>query len=408
MEFITRRRFLSTAGAVAAGAAGAAALAGCGSDAKPKAAATARTATTAATKDPEPTLTVAAKSPWMANQVALTSTNTLFLGLPRFPGHETTPSVARREPDGTVAAFPGNSWNAWKAGDDGRNSFVYVNSVHVFADDTVWCVDQGGLRADSAPKELSTPKPGAQKIVQFDPRSGKALRVLRFGDDILPTGAQLNDLRIHGTTLYATDSGLGALIVHDLATGRTARRLSGYPQMLGVAAPAATTAPGKTQSRHKTPKSDMIELTGDGAWLYWAAPTGPFYRVATDLLRDATVSDAHLAAHVQHVADIPLSGGCAIDTLGNLYLSDIDNKRIVLLTPSGRRTVLAANPGLVSPDGSFIGADRRLYVPAPQTERTELFGNPKDLTVKPFLVYSLPLPAEFDGVKLGDAVTGQG
>ncbi|SEG72546.1 Major royal jelly protein [Actinacidiphila yanglinensis] len=401
MEF-TRRRFLSAASTVAVGAAGAVTMSGCGSDKKPAA------ASRSDAKDPELKLTVAARSPWMANQVALTRANTLFLGLPRFPGHETTPSVARRESDGSVAAFPGNTWNQWKAGDDGRNAFVYVNSVHIFADDTVWCVDQGGLRADSAPKELSTPKPGAQKIVQFDPRSGEALQVLRFGDDILPPGAQMNDLRIHGTTMYVTDSGLGALIVHDLSTGKTTRRLSGYKEMLGVTAPApATAAPGKTQSKHKTPKSDMIELTRDGKWLYWAAPTGPFYRVATDVLRDTSVSDAQLATHVQHVADIPLSGGCAMDTLGNLYLSDIDNKRIVLMPPSGRKTVLAANTGLVSPDGSFLSAERRLYVPAPQTERTQLFGNPKDLTEKPFLIYSLPLPGEFDGVQLGNAVTGQ-
>ncbi|MET7685155.1 hypothetical protein [Streptomyces sp. NPDC005423] len=106
------------------------------------------------------------------------------------------------------------------------------------------------------------------------------------------------------------------------------------------------------------------------------------------------------------MADVPLSGGCAMDTLGNLYLSDIDNKRILLMTQSGKKTVLAASPELVSPDGSFIGADRRLYVPAPQTERTQLFGNSNDMTKKPFLVLSLELPERFDGTELGGAVTG--
>lgn len=395
---ITRRRFLSTASAIAMGTAGAVAASGCGAQEK----------SATAAPEPELKLTVAARSPWMANQVALTSANDLFLGLPRFPGHETTPSVARRNPDGSVVAFPGNSWNEWKPGDDGKNAFVYVNSLHIFADDTVWCVDQGGLRPDASPKELSTPKPGAQKIVQFDPHSGKVLDVLRFGEDTLPTGAQMNDLRIHGSTVYLTDSGLGGLIVHDLSTGKTMRRLSGYKEMLGVVAPTATaTATGKSKSKHRTPKSDMIEITQDGKWLYWAAPTGPFYRVATDLLRDARVSDAQLATHIEHVADIPLTGGCAMDTHGNLYLSDLDNKRILLMPPSGKKTVLAANPELVSPDGSFIGADRRLYVPAPQSERTELFGNPKDLTKKPFLILSLELPKKFDGTELGNAVTGQ-
>ncbi|KAA9160751.1 hypothetical protein FPZ12_016550 [Amycolatopsis acidicola] len=392
---ITRRQFGYAAGVFALGAAG-----GC---------ARSSTAESGSTNDPQLPLTVAATSPWMANQVALTSDGTMFLGLPRFPGHEQTPSVARRGPDGAMTPFPGNGWNEWKAGDDGQNAFVYVNSLHIFADDTVWVVDQGGLRPDASPPELSTPKPGAQKVVQLDPKSGNVLRVLRFGADILPAGAQLNDLRISGDVIYLTDSGVGALIVHDLATGKTLRRLSGHKEMLAVETPAPTTsaAAGSGQNKHKTPKSDMIELSADGVWLYWAAPTGPFRRIRTDILRDPSVSDDALAGQVEQLANIPLSGGCTIDTKGNLYLSDIDNKRILLLPPSGKIVTLATDNRLLSPDGSFIGGDRTLYVPAPQTRLTQLFGNPRDLTTQPFQILSLRLPETFDGTALGDAVTGR-
>ncbi|MFF3571640.1 hypothetical protein [Nocardia jiangxiensis] len=148
-------------------------------------------------------------------------------------------------------------------------------------------------------------------------------------------------------------------------------------------------------------------MTADGVWLYWAAPTGPFRRIRTDILRDANLSDDELAAHVEQLANIPLSGGCAMDTAGNLYISDIDNHRILLLQPSGKLVTMASDPRLLSPDGGFIGSDRRLYVPAPQTERTQLFGNPTDLTTKPFQILSLALPKSFDGTGLGDAVTGR-
>lgn len=47
----------------------------------------------------------------------------------------------------------------------------------------------------------------------------------------------------------------------------------------------------------------MIEITADGKWLYWAAPTGPLYRVETHLLRDTTLSDVELSAHVEAVYD---------------------------------------------------------------------------------------------------------
>jgi hypothetical protein len=81
----------------------------------------------------------------MANQGALTRDNILFLGLPRYARDQTMPSLARRLADGSLAPFTGSAWNDWQSGNDGREAFVYHNSVHIFADDTIWCVDQGSL-----------------------------------------------------------------------------------------------------------------------------------------------------------------------------------------------------------------------------------------------------------------------
>ncbi len=346
-------------------------------------------------------VTVAANSPWMVNQVALTREGLMFLGLPRYPDHEDTPGVARRNADGTVSAFPGNSWNAWKPGDDGLDAFVYVNSLHIFADDTVWCVDQGRLRPDATPPGTPQPRPGAQKVVQMDARSGEILHVLRFGADILPEGAQLNDLRIFGPHIYLTDSGLGALIVHDLTTGHTLRRLSGRPAVLATPMPVDPTKP---QGPHRVPKSDLIEISPDGAWLYWASPTGPFRRIATVFLRDPNLSDDDLAGHVEPVADIALSGGSAMDSLGNLYLSEIATKQITVLSPAGQKAVLAADPDFLGPDNPFLDAGRRLYVPCSQAGQTRLFGNATDLTVKPFKVFAVELPDVLDGIPLGHSL----
>ncbi|WP_250503935.1 hypothetical protein [Caballeronia sp. AZ7_KS35] len=242
-------------------------------------------------------LEVAVSSPWMANQVALTSCNLLFLGLPRYAREIPTPSIARREANGSLQPFPGNAWNAWKPGDDGRDAFVYLNSLHVFSDDTVWCVDQGSLNAAAFPYVNETLDRGAQKLIRLDPHSGRVLDVLRFDDTILPAGAQLNDLRFHGSTMYLTDSGLGGLIVHELSNGKTLRRLSGYPQVKASSIePPAILAHVKGGEVFHPPNSDLIEITADGKWLFWAAPTGPLYRIETRLLRDATHRRATLHA----------------------------------------------------------------------------------------------------------------
>jgi hypothetical protein len=341
---------------------------------------------------------IAATSPWFCNQVALTSSNDMFFGLPRYPDHDITPCVAKRGADGEAKPFPGNAWNDWKPGDDGQNAFVYVNSLHIFLDDTVWAVDQGALRADAYPPELSEPKPGAQKLVQMHPESGEILRVIRFDETILPKGAKMNDLRIYGDHVYVTDSGLGALIYHNLATGETLRRMSGFPQM------QAHVEPGSEQGNHKTPKIDMLEVSADGDWLYAAAPTGPFVKVKTVDLRDASLTDEELARRVEEYAEIARSGGCSLDTAGNLYLSELDNKRVSILAPDGRTAVLMSDEEFISPDGTFLSIDRKLYLPVTQSRRTRLFGNEKDMVQKPWKVYVIDLPRTFNGIELGNSL----
>lgn len=338
----------------------------------------------------------------MANQVAVTSTNVLFLGLPRYAREKDTPSLARREADGTLKPFPGNAWNEWKPGHDGSNAFVYLNSVHIFADDTVWCVDQGALNAGVFGIDYATPQPGAQKLVQLDAHTGAILQIIRFAEDILPRGAQMNDLRMHGSKMYITDSGLGGLIVHDLATGHTVRRLSGTPVVM--ASPArvpdilAHVQGGKT---FHPPNSDLIEVTADGTWLYWAAPTGPLYRVETRYLNDSAMQDDAIAHHVEKVFDNEFSGGCAMDSRGNMYFCETATGKITVLSPTGQHAVVAADATLKRPDGAFISHDRTLYVPIKvPPERTAT-------SETPYVIYAIALPKHINGIRLGDAVTGR-
>ncbi|WP_246792395.1 SMP-30/gluconolactonase/LRE family protein [Burkholderia perseverans] len=377
---INRRQFLAAAGAAASSL-----------GAGPAAAAPA----------PLP-LRIAVRSPWMANQVALTHDDLLFLGLPRYARDRPTPSLARRAADGTLAPFPGNAWNAWQPGDDGRNAFVYLNAVHVFADDTVWCVDQGSLAPGIFPGIDATLDPAAQKLVRLDARSGRVIEVLRFDATILPPGAQMNDLRFHRSMLYISDSGLGGLIVHDRATGRTMRRLSALPvtQASPAAVPAILAHVKGSQTFHP-PDSDLIEITADGRWLYWASPTGPVRRIETRWLDDPSLTDADLVRRVEHVHDNRFAGGCAMDSAGNLYLCETITRHITLLAPDGRTAVLASDPTLIRPDGAFISRDRRLYIPIKQP--VEDAAHPD---APPFAIYAIDLPAQFGTIALGSAVTG--
>ena len=353
---------------------------------------------------PRPYLREAVRSPWMANQVALTSKNVLFLGLPRYARDKPTPSLAKRNASGEVVPFPGNHWNEWEPGKDATEAFVYLNSVHIFHDDTIWCVDQGALSAGVFSEKYSVPAPGAQKLVQLHPETGEILSIIRFDDKILPAGAQMNDLRFHGSILYISDSGLGGIIIHDLSTGITQRRLSGRKvTKASDKAPPAILASIKGGKTFHAPNSDMIEITADGKWLYWASPTGPLYRIETRLLLDNQYSDDDLLSYVEKVYDNNFSGGCCMDSEGNIYFSETVTHNITVLSSTGETRVLVSDNRLLRPDGSFISDDRQLYIPVKTPRKNN---NTNTTGERPFVIYSVGLPGIFEGIKLGGPVKG--
>lgn len=347
----------------------------------------ARPALTFATPGVRPALEVAATSPWLTNGVAVAADHTLFINFPRFKGHTDSPALARVTPGGPVP-FPGNHWNAWHAGDDGMNTLVNVNAVHIFGDGLLWVVDQGAAQGEEA-------KTGAAKIIAFDTGSGEVKRLIRFDEQTLPKGGAPNDLRINGSRLYATDSGLGGIILHDLESGRTLRRLSGSALLRKPAGAAQKGFKGRilqdADGKRPAVHSDMLEVTADGRWLYVATPTGPLCRMPTAPLWDEAISDAQLEKQVQNVADIPSIGGTAIDSAGNLYLSNVENRSIDRLSPAGVMETLIQDDRLITPDALAFDREGRLYIPAPKIEYLSAHNQGREHAVAPWFVYRVKL-----------------
>lgn len=354
-------------------------------------------------KDEFPHLHTVAYSPYIANAVTVTAAGTVFLGLPRLSGMETTPSLVRKTADGRLQPFPGGGWNDWHRTKDGANSFVMVNAIHIFKDGTLWIVDQG-----ARPDEF--PAPLAQKIVQLDPGTGKILRIIRLNDVLLPKGARLNDIRIHDSTMFLTDSGLGALILFDLPTGASLRRLSSNPAVKKDENHVQKGTGGRILRDRKGKRpdvsSDDIEIDSTGAWLFFAVPAGPLKKIAIKDLWDESLKDQDLAGRVQDVCEIPSIGGTCIDYLGNIYLSDAENNRILVLSKEGELEILIKDKRLISPDALYIDSKRNLYIPAPQLERLPGSYRGKSGLSSPFLLFSLPLPKNLGRIQFGNAVLG--
>jgi sugar lactone lactonase YvrE len=139
------------------------------------------------------------------------------------------PATVTELRDGRPVPFPDQRWNT-PDGDDDERAFVSVQSVVVDPADRLWVLDTG------SPMFQPTQR-GGPKLVCVDPDTDTVTRTIVFpGDVALPT-TYLNDVRFdlrRGTEGMAfitdsSDQGPNGIIVVDLATGESWRRLHEHP-----------------------------------------------------------------------------------------------------------------------------------------------------------------------------------
>jgi sugar lactone lactonase YvrE len=255
----------------------------------------------------------------------------------------------------------------------------------------LWAIDQG---EDAGHNGIS---PG-QKILQFDTRNGKLLRSISLSATVAPAGTNLNDVRLDSGHAYLTDSGLGAIIVINLATGVSIRRLADHPSTKMNKERRAIGEGGhvllKPDGSDNEVNSDPIEISPDGKWLYYQAISGPMWRVPTAALRDTQVTEKALGDLVEFVYDTNPITGTAIDSAGNLYFGEYDKPRVTVLAPDGTLRVLVEDPLLWNPDAMIISNQRELYIPVPQSARMASNRGPGGVSeLQPkFKIYKLKLP----------------
>lgn len=175
----------------------------------------------------EPVLEVVWESPDLQlTGVAVSAAGRVFVNFPRWGGPHDL-AVAEITPEGLMP-YPDSGWNSWteERPERAAESFVCVQSVVVDADDTLWILDPASVGGAGIVE-------GGAKLVAVDLRTNAVRRVIRFSGQAAPLLSYLNDLRVDTRTgtAYITDSGLGAVLVVDLASGTTRRVLDGHPAL---------------------------------------------------------------------------------------------------------------------------------------------------------------------------------
>ena len=301
--------------------------------------------------------------------VAVSRSGRIFVNYPRW-SPEVPLSVAELLLSGKTKAYPDEAWNEWASGEEVRDRFVCVQSVYVDREDDLWILDTGNPRFRGV-------LPGAPKLVRVSLADDTVAGVIRFDESAAPAGSYLNDVRIDTGRgfAYITDSGLGGILVVELASGRSRRVLTDHPStksegaILTVAGRKWVRADGSPRHVH----SDGIALSPDGRYLYYQALTGrSLYRIETRWLRDQALGSEALGGEVERVGETGAADGLLHGPDGYVYLSGLEHGAIRRVSPDTPVETVVQDSLLAWPD-SFAWGPRRLPIcdnlPYPPAER---------------------------------------
>jgi sugar lactone lactonase YvrE len=325
----------------------------------------------------------------MPTGVTVADDGRIFVCYPRW-GDPVDFTVAELR-DGDEVAYPAADFNVF---DEQRpaDCLVSVQSVVVDPDGRLWLLDTGSI-------EFGPTIPGGPKLVCVDPEADRVVETIRFPPDVALATTYLNDIRFdmrrgEAGMAFITDSGTGAgpngLIVVDLASGRSWRKLTGHPTMRPVdgfvavieGRPMAGLAIG----------ADGIAISADGERLYVCPLSSRrLHSVSVEALADEEASDEAVAATLQDHGEKGASDGLESDADGRIYASNYEQGAILVRQPGGDWEALVHRADLVFVDTLSVAADGHIYYTVNQVHRQPLLQGGTDLRERPYALLRTPI-----------------
>ena len=225
---------------------------------------------------------------------------------------------------------------------------------------------------------------------------------------VLPT-SYINDVRFdlrRGEAGYAfltdsSDKGPNGIIVVDLASGRSWRRLHDHPTtkadpaMLALVEgrPVMERPPGGPP-KPVTMGSDGIAIAHDGSRLFYCPLVSRrLYSVSVDALVDARIADSQVATTVLDHGEKGPSDGLESDDRGRVYATNYEQNAVLRRSPDGRFETLVHDPRVLWPDTLSVARDGHLYFTANQLHRQARYHEGKDLRQKPYVLFRVKIDA---------------
>jgi len=199
----------------------------------------------------------------------------------------------------------------------------------------------------------------------------------------------------------SSDRGPNGLIVVELATGRSWRRLHDHlttKAELGMlplveGRPVMERPPGGPP-KPVTMGSDGIAISHDGSRLYYCPLVSRrLYSVSVDALVNALLTDAQVAATVLDHGEKGASDGLESDDKGRVYATNYEQDGILRRLPDGQFQTIVHDPRVLWPDTLSVARDGHLYFTANQLHRQGRYHEGKDLRQKPYVLFRVRIDA---------------
>ena len=307
--------------------------------------------------------------------VAASNDGRIFVNFPRWNA-DVPISVAEVRRDGSIAAYPDAEWNSWRNATkprvDPRTHWVNVQSVVADGRGSLWVLDPGAPNAEKVVKN-------APKLVRIDLATNRVARIYPFDETVAPLASYLNDVRFSadGRHAFMTDSGQGALVVLDIASGVARRVLDGHPSTQaepGVVVRTDGRELRRPDGRTAEFNADSIELSRDGSTLYWQALTGEtMYAVPTAELTRPDATNFSILRAVQVAGRNRVADGYLTTRDGRLLITAPEENAVRVRVGNGPITTYVQDRRLRWPDSMAEGPDGSVYVTASRIQDNDWF-----------------------------------
>jgi sugar lactone lactonase YvrE len=329
----------------------------------------------------------------MPTGVTVAAGGRIFVTFPRW-GDAVAVTLAEMK-DGQPVAYPSRDMNRL---DPTRpaGTFISVQSAVVDPRNRLWALDTGSVN-------FGPIVPGGAKLVCIDLGANRVVKTITFAASVALPTTYLNDVRFdlrkgREGVAYITDSssqGPNGIIVVDLATGDSRRRLEDHPSTKAesrflpfVEGRELRRRPAGQPAQYLAVGSDGIAIGADGKRLYYCPLAGRrLYSVDTDALLDESSSDEQVGSTVRDEGMKPASDGLESDAQGRIYATAYETNSIVRRNREGRYETLVHDARVLWPDTLALADDGYLYFTVNQLHRQKEYTGAHDQRIRPYVLF---------------------